>query len=225
MHVTDAMRAGEVSYQTTTHARFLSLAGVLCILIGYWAPWIAHPAAGLVQNGFDLSEFIKFLPQVKDNSEPLIRWLFFLPLTTMALSMGLAIYGLLPQTSSWLRMALGGLALLLLIILIPPYPYTSERLLGGEFRARTIMTVVSWVAFPLTVIWPSRWPSTRGISLLLALLTVAGVVGPIVQYLSLRDVLSIAYGEPVTIGWGVWLMVASMLVVLGDTLAANRRQA
>jgi len=62
------LRGTTVGYATVPSAELLLPVGVLCILIGYWAPWVAHPAAGLVQNGFDLSEFVKFLPQVKDGS-------------------------------------------------------------------------------------------------------------------------------------------------------------
>lgn len=193
------------------------LFGLLLILIGYWAPWVAHPAAGLVQNGFDLSEFVKFLPQVKSGSEPMVRWLFFLPLTAVALSFGLLTNGLPIWRSHRLRLALVAVSLLLLIILIPPYPYTPDRLLGDEFRARTILALVSWVSFLLTLTGLGRRLPRRWVSILLALLTLVGTASPIVQFLSVRDALSAVYGRPITIGWGVWLMVGGTLAVLGGT--------
>jgi len=204
-------------------AQALMLSGLLLILIGYWAPWVAHPAAGLVQNGFDLSEFVKFLPQVKDGSEPVIRWLFFLPLTTVALSFGLLANVAPIRRAGWLRWLLLAVSLLLLIILIPPYPYTLDRMLGKEFRERTILASISWAAFLLTLTplghrLPRQWTP-----ILLGLLTLVGAVSPVAQFLSVRDALSMVYGHPITIGWGVWLMAAGTLAVIAGAVRGIQR--
>jgi len=192
------------------------LVGMLCMLVGYWAPWIAHPAVGLVQNGFDLGEFTQFLPQVKAGDERLIRWLFLLPLTTMSLSIGLLTSGPAQRRAHRLRLIPLAGSLVLLAILTPPYPYTLDRLLGPEFRARTILSLISWIAFPLTLISPGRWMSDRWIVPLTALLTLVGAVGPIAQFLSLYGALSAVYRHPITIGWGTWLMIAGTLPTLGS---------
>lgn len=204
-------------------ARFLMLSGLLLILIGYWAPWVDHPAAGLVQNGFDLSEFVKFMPQVKSGSERLVRWLFFLPLSTVALGLSLLAQAMPGSRRHWLHPGLVAVSLVLLIVLIPPYPYTLQRLLGDEFRARTILALVSWTAFLLTLAWGRRWLMRRWIASLLALSTLVGTVSPIAQFLSLRDALGAVYGCPVTIGWGVWLMVGGALVLLGGIALEVRK--
>jgi hypothetical protein len=227
MQIVGGVRIDARAYLKASGAGLLHLGGVVCILIGYWAPWVGHPAAGLVQNAFDLSEFVKFLPQVKSGSEPVLRWLFFLPLSTVALSLSIwaTTEGRLCSSSlgtRWLRLPLVGVGLLLLIILIPPYPYTPDRLLGGEFRERTILALVSWVAFLLTLVGVGGWLTRRWGAVLLALLGLIGAVGPLVQYLSLHDALSALYGRPVAIGWGVWLTVAGMLVVLAGTALGFR---
>jgi len=197
--------------------RILTLFGLLSILIGYWAPWVDHPAAGLVQNGFDLSEFVKFLPQVKSGGEPMTRWLLFLPLAAVALNLSLWAHGLPGRRAHGLRLTLIAVSLLLLIILIPPYPYTPDRLLGDEFRARTILALASWAIFLLSLAWQGRWLPGEWMPILLALLTLAGTTTPIVQFLSLRDALSAVYGRPIAIGWGVWLMGGGTLTTLGGT--------
>lgn len=184
---------------------------------------MAHPAAGLVQNGFDLCEFVKFMPQVKDGSEPVIRWLFFLPLTTVALGLSVLANGLPIRRARGLHLLLLAVSLLLLIILIPPYPYTPDRLLGGEFRARTLLALLSWGAFLLVLTGLGRSLSRRWISILLAILTLAGTISPTVQFLSLHDALSAVYGRPIAIGWGVGLMVAGTLAVLGGTVLGLRK--
>jgi len=193
------------------------LLGLLLILVGYWAPWVDHPAAGLVQNAFDLSEFVKFMPQVKSGSERVVRWLFFLPLPAVALGLSVLAHALPGPRQRWLRRGLVAVSVVLLIILIPPYPYTLERLLGDEFRARTILVLVSWTAFLLTLAWRGRRLSRRRIASLLTLLTLVGTASPIVQFLSLRDALEAVYGRPITIGWGIWLMVGGVFVLLGGT--------
>lgn len=200
------------------------LSGPFLILIGYWAPWVAHPAAGLVQNGFDLSEFVKFLPPVESGSEPVIRWLFFLPLTTVAMSFGLLANAVPIRRTGWLRCLLLAVSFLLLIILIPPYPYTPDRMLGMEFRERTVLALASWVAFLLTLSPLSRRLPWRWIPILLSLLALVGTVGPVAQFLSVRDALSMVYGRPIAIGWGVWLMAVGTLAVVAGMVHGFKKQ-
>jgi len=194
----------------------IMLFGLLLILVGYWAPWVDHPAAGLVQNGFDLSEFVKFIPQVRGGSESVVRWVFFLPLPTVALGLSILAHALLGRNHRWLRRGLVSVSLLLLVILIPPYPYTLGRLLGEEFRARTILLLVSWAAFPFTLA-RRRWPTPAWIAGLLALLTLVGTLAPIAQFLAVRDALKAVYGRPIVIGWGIWVMVGGASLLLGAT--------
>ena len=63
---------------------------LLLALVGYWLPWLTHPAAALRLNGYELSEWVTFLPAVRDGSSPLTRLVFLLPLAALALLCGLA---------------------------------------------------------------------------------------------------------------------------------------
>src|SRR5437870_3045187 len=67
--------------------RWLAL---LLALVGYWLPWLTAPAAALRLNGYELSEWITFLPGVRDGSLPLNRLVFLLPLACLALLFALA---------------------------------------------------------------------------------------------------------------------------------------
>jgi len=228
MQITGGMRREGVAYLKGPGAGLLLLGGVLCILVGYWAPWVDDPAAGLVQNGFELSEFVKLLPQVRNSREPVFRWLFFLPLPTVALGLSLwatreSRHCLSGCAARWLGMAPVAVSLLLLMILIPPYPYTIGRLLGDEFRTRTILALLSWAAFPLTLLRRTRWLARRRVLVLLAFLMIIGTASSIVQFLCLRDALNAVYGRPTLIGWGVWLMSAGMLAILGGTALGFRQ--
>jgi hypothetical protein len=42
-----------------------------------------------------------------------------------------------------------------------------------------------------------------------------GAIPPLWQFLSIRSSLDSVYGQPIRIGWGLWLMVAGFLVVAG----------
>ena len=66
--------------------RFAALA---LAVAGYWLPWLTHPAAALRLNGYELSEWVTFLPGVRDGSLPLSRLVFLIPLACLALLCGL----------------------------------------------------------------------------------------------------------------------------------------
>jgi len=69
---------------------YLGLGAVLLALVGYWTPWLTHPAAALRLSGFDLAEWITHLPGVMDGSLPLSRLSFLTPLACLALLLALA---------------------------------------------------------------------------------------------------------------------------------------
>src|SRR5258706_7220944 len=70
--------------------RAVQLAALGLALFGYWLPWLTHPSAALRLNGYELSEWITYLPGVRDGSLPLSRLVFLLPLGCLALLLGLA---------------------------------------------------------------------------------------------------------------------------------------
>ena len=59
-------------------------------LIGYWAPWLTHPVATLQLNGFELSEWVTYLPGARDGSLTVGRVAFLAPLACLALLLGMA---------------------------------------------------------------------------------------------------------------------------------------
>ena len=68
-----------------------------------------------------------------------------------------------------------------------------------------------------------RWRSTEAhqrlpkavVAGLLIVVSLAGAIPPLWQFLSIRSALDSVYGQPIRIGWGVWLMVAGFMVVAG----------
>jgi hypothetical protein len=133
-------------------ARWETLILLGLALVGYWGPWLIHPSAALTLNGYELSEWATFLPQVRDGSLPLAavslpwpgggalsiyfaRLVFFIPLACVAglLSLGASRFRGRPSAylkawwsdllpHSWLSWLLLGLAGVCCFLVFPPYP-------------------------------------------------------------------------------------------------------
>src|SRR6185436_5919146 len=104
----------ELGPQTSTGLRPWSLVlrplfrlrtlSLLLALIGYWTPWLTHPVAALRLNGFELSEWVTFLPGVRDGSLPFNRLAFLIPLACLALLLSItASHFRSTLHNSWLR--------------------------------------------------------------------------------------------------------------------------
>ena len=74
----------------TTRRRMAQLAALGLALVGYWLPWLAVSPAALRLNGYELSEWVTFLPGVRDGTLPLSRLLFLMPLVCLAVLLALA---------------------------------------------------------------------------------------------------------------------------------------
>src|SRR5437764_9978299 len=97
------LRTSDFGLRTFSGLRTLIPLGLA--LIGYWTPWLTHPAAALRLNGYELSEWVTFLPGVRDGSLPFNRLAFLIPLACLALLLGIAashFRSSAPQ-GSWLR--------------------------------------------------------------------------------------------------------------------------
>jgi hypothetical protein len=72
--------------------------GFALVLTGYWAPWVAHPAAGLAIAEIDFNEFPKFMPQVRSGELEVWRESFYLSL--LAPAVGLVVWAAVGQGAS-----------------------------------------------------------------------------------------------------------------------------
>ena len=206
--------------------RYFRLAAVGMALLGYWSPWLTHPSAALRLNGYELSEWITFLPGARSGELPLSRLLFLLPLACLALLLvivatrvpvrvaapplgqaarplerprtGLA--AVLPAITApwaWLLL-LAGLACALVIL--PPYPYLLTALSDPEFRAQFFIGCAALLGLVIVAYLPAELKDSLQFILALAG-AILGGYALFVLHPPASAVLNAAW--PIGLGWGV----------------------
>lgn len=189
------------------------LIGIALVLVGYWGPWVNHKTAALVLNGLDIAEFVKFLPGVRTGTEFMIRELFYLPPLAAALCLALVGSSRHLRYPLWARAIMVIIAMVLAIIVLPPYPFIFQALSSDEFRRQCLMGAGCLAVIAASLLY-RRLPRTVVAGLLIAV-SLAGAIPPLWQFLSIRSALDRVYGQPVHIGWGLWLTAVGFLVVAG----------
>jgi hypothetical protein len=221
----------------------IGLLAVTLALVGVWGAWVPHRAAALVLSGWDLAEFVKFLPGVS-----VIRELFYLPVWCASLALILlATHPPAGPTGEPLVQA--GLTLAafgLLLALLPPYPHLLTGYQSAEFRWRFILgfggillVALIWLlASPLSPV-VRRWRrgksesnpplSTRLVGGLLLLLALVGAIPSLWQFLTLRGTIAAVYGASLGWGWGLGLFLIGWVLLAATggrlLLAAPQRGA
>jgi hypothetical protein len=169
-------------------------------LVGYYGPWVAHRAAGLVVIGLDLGEFVKFLPEVASRQVPVQRELFYLPLFAGSVTASLlASRNCFPL---WQRCLLAFVAVPLALAMLPPA--WSPAILGvREFRLQVLAIAVCLALIPGIVL--TRYLPNRLILAVIAAFALLAAIGPTWAFLQISGAVNTAYRRPPALGWGFWL--------------------
>lgn len=181
--------------------------GLTAVVLGYFLVWMPHSSVGLTLIGLDISEWVKFLPQMRSGELP-NRNLFYLPPITFGLM--LALLTAVWSNRRWQTWAARALAVLVSLLAFPSLEAIRFEP-ASEWQLRLVMIgVVVLVAGSTAVL--GRWP--RVVRLLLQVVALAGAILPLYAYLQVRPVVSVLVGESLGIGLGVWLNTAGHLLVL-----------
>ena len=195
--------------------RFVPL-GIALVLVGYWGPWVNHKTAALVLSGLDMAEFVKFLPGVRAGTEFMIRELFYLPPLAAALCLALIGSSRLWRYPLWARAIMVIVAIGLAIIVLPPYPFILQALGSDAFRRQFLMGIGCLTVIGGALLY-RRVPRAI-VAALLIVVSLVGAIPPAWQFLSIRSAVDKVYGQPIHVGWGLWLMAAGFLVVAGSAV-------
>jgi hypothetical protein len=201
-----------------SHQDFLLiLAGLILVLAGYWGPWVDHFAAALVIPGFDLAEYVKFLPEVRAKTVPVTRELFYLPAPAAGLCLALAVSRLYRRLPRWATALLAVLAMTLALIVAPPLDFIvrfpQEAALRAEWGRQALLAAVAFLAIVAALVWAGRLPR-RVRPILVTLIAGTGTAVPLWHFFAVRPAIDRAYNRPVTLGWGLWLMPLGFMLVI-----------
>jgi len=199
--------------------RIVLLFGLALAIVGYFGPWVDQKTAALVLTGQDMGEFVKFLPEVRAGTAPMIREFFYLPPFAAALCL------ILLMASKRSAYPLVVRAVMLLAVLglawamLPPV-WTPQLLVTAEFRKQTV--AIAFCLLLLIVHPLLRYLPTRLTAMTIMVLALLGA-GPFLwQFFAIREAVNRAYGWSVQVGWGLWVMVLGFLIVMAGAISVRR---
>ncbi len=189
--------------------------------LGYWGPWLEHPAGALRLNAYDLSEWVTFLPEVAAGQLPLSRLAFLIPSACLAVLFGLAVNAgqrgrrrsehwlraHLPDTPlGWVLLAL---AVLSALTVFPYYPYILTAYADPEFRVQFFVAGLALAGAALAVFVPDDANALVRIGL--ALVGAGCAIGNLVVLWPAAA----AVGGPIwALGWGWAALLLGFLAII-----------
>ena len=206
--------------------RRLMLVTLALALLGYWSPWLTHPAASLRLNGYELSEWVTFLPGVHNGSLALSRLSFLVPLA--CLSLILSITASLtasprPRPASlfwprWPSALLGWILLFLALLcsaaLFPAYPYILTAYKDPEFQFQFFIAC----AIPFGILLTFYLPTELKDLLQIPLALLGGAYG-LWSLLAVRPAATELLDAPWAVGLGWVAMLAGFAGLIIASLA------
>lgn len=197
----------------------LILLGVTLILVGYFSPWVPHRAAGLALTGFEIGEWIKFVPEVLSGSSPLRRVDFYWPPVVAA--MGLALLAGKSRPWHWRDWSLVVIAAILSLF---PFPLLEEinDLNGINANIGRLGLVAMGEMTCLVIVTRQGLPARlRGAALLLA--AGAGVILVSGAFSTAEPIIERLYDQAIDPGLGYNLTRCGMvlLAMAGVTRLVN----
>jgi hypothetical protein len=182
---------------------WMGLLGTGLALVGVWGAWVPHRAAALVLSGWDLAEYLKFVPGASATRE-----LFYLPVWCAAVALGIAANLRIPESPnpripkfSLRRTGLVAIALALMVAILPPYPDVLKGYQSAEFRWQFILGVGGALVV-LASLFSGRLPA-RVVGGLLVALALVGAIPALWQFLRVRGAIEAVYGASLGWGWGL----------------------
>jgi hypothetical protein len=200
-------------------------ASLLLALLGFWMPWLDHPAAALRLNAYELSEWVTFLPAVRAGELAVSRLAFLVPSACLAVLMAIASArtraghtrhwrdALRPRAlAGWGLLALAGLCV---TAVFPYYPYILSAYADPEFQTQFFVACAAVLGIVVVFALPEDVNALLEIGLALL-----GLGMSVWTLSALQPVASQLLGQVWVLGWG-W--AAALLGFTGIVIAAWRQ--
>ncbi|MBX3012125.1 MAG: hypothetical protein KF832_11495 [Caldilineaceae bacterium] len=191
--------------------RWLLPLSALCILVGYWGPWVPHRVAGLVVTGLDLGEYVKFLPVIRNGQVLIWREGFYGPLVAVSLTLSLTAFRPTYRYGWPLRLFCLLWAGIAALNLLPP-AWSQHTFVNPEFRQQILalgLCLGAVAVSPFLALLP-RWFYT----MLVIALSAAAAWFPPRAFLQVLPAIRELYQQPLQPGWGFYLMLAGLLFLV-----------
>lgn len=195
--------------------RLLLPVAALLSLAGYLGPWVPHAAAGLVVTGLDLAEYVKFLHPIRTGELTLWREGFYLPLVAVSLALSLNVYRRDLGYPWPIKVFLLGIAAVAALNLLPPA--WSPAVLGTpEFRLQTFVLVSCLATAAISPFLALLPRAVLGLGP--AVLSLAALFLPTLQFQRILPAIETIYGQSITPGWGVWVLLLGLVALIWSLL-------
>ncbi|HSH01458.1 MAG TPA: hypothetical protein VLL52_02995 [Anaerolineae bacterium] len=193
--------------------------GLTAVFIAYFLPWQPHEAAGLRLIGWEIGEWVKFLPQVQSGEVGINRDWFYLPPVTL----GLCLILLTANWSNWRwqTWVQRGLGVGLSLLAVPAWEVIRGEP-SHQWRPRLIAIGVVML-MGVIVMTGRRWPDWLGRSMLLVT-AIVGTILPVWAYWGVRPAVSYWLQTDIGVGSGVWLHLVGFIVVIITVIVSWRDQ-
>ena len=208
--------------RTCTLFSVLTLAAAGLTLVGFFSRWVPEPAAGLALTGFEMAEWIKFAPEVREGTAAVRRADFYWPATVAALALLTlpAPHQTRRRWGYWLSLA--GAVLVGLL----PFPLLEEVQNMAGIRAnwqRLLMVALPPLGAAILLIRPQLSRAVRGIVITVA--AAGGLVLLTLTFSAAEPILERLLGHLIDPAPGYYLTRLGLLLLAlaGVGLAAQRK--
>ncbi len=192
------------------------------MLGGLFAPWVAHRAAGLAFNLYDLYDLVIHLPPVESGSLHLQLQTLRFPFLVLALLLP----WLLRRAAPGVRRVTFVVAAFLAVEVMPPYPIVLTAWRTPGWQVPFFWSVGTIIAAALIIWRGATLPDAIGHWALTGLMVVA-FLAAVWSWFRLRPALSALYRAPIRPGWGMVLTggsIALWLLLSGFEWARRERK-
>ena len=192
----------------------IELAALGVALSGYFGPWVAHDAAALAWNAFDLFDILRILPEIETFALSVNLYTLRLPVVGLAVLLPM----LAAKAHVFWRLGAAVLGAVLVINTLPPYNVLPSAWHTPGWRVPFWWGVGGLAALGVLTARNLRQQGNRRAStwqhawVMLLWLLLTGIPA-FITFPRLLPALGRLYAAPVAPGWGLWTCGAGLLIL------------